>query len=105
MIEFNSILRASLKSQTCTKISTVITLANNQHNIYGETKEFCVVIIYICGICQFLPNKFVPNNSEEHTFQASFWFQKEMGQSNGQQNSHNSGRKRYKATIEMKPKQ
>lgn len=53
MIEFNSILRASLKSQTCTKISTVITLANNQHNIYGETKEFCVVIIYICGICQF----------------------------------------------------
>lgn len=42
---------ASLKTQTCTKISTVITLANNQHNIYGQAKEFCVIIVYICKFC------------------------------------------------------
>lgn len=46
----------SLKSQTCTEISTVTTLANNQHNIYRETKKFCAVYIsyflyvYICSI-------------------------------------------------------
>jgi len=32
---------ASLKIQTCTKISTVINLANNQHSIYRSAKELC----------------------------------------------------------------
>lgn len=63
---------ASLKIQTCTKISTVITLANNQHNIYGQAKEFSVIIVYICSICQFLPNRCVPISSKAHTFQPDY---------------------------------
>lgn len=68
---------ASLKIQTCTKTSTVITLANNQHIIHGQAKEFSVIIVYICSICQFLPNRCVLISPpcvppKAHTFQPDY---------------------------------